>query len=53
MKKKKKKYIPEKAKAVIKAYRSVDLTVPPSDVMGSWTGVPLDGPEPVQDADDL
>lgn len=24
-----------------------------SDVQGSWTGNPLDGDEPVQDADDL
>lgn len=25
----------------------------PSDVLGSYTGVPLDGDRPVQDADDL
>lgn len=25
----------------------------PSDVLGSYTGVPEDGEEPIQDADDL
>lgn len=48
MKKKKQ----NKTEMVIDADSSMNESVQ-SDVNGSYTGVPLDGGEPVQDADDL
>jgi hypothetical protein len=39
-------------KGTISSPLIVDENIP-SDVDGSYTGVPLDGGEPVQDADDL
>lgn len=41
-----------KVNEVIDAYKNLDKSIQ-SDVNGSYTGVPLDGGEPVQDADDL
>lgn len=41
-----------KVEEVIDAYKTMDERIQ-SDVNGSYTGVPLDGGEPVQDADDL
>jgi hypothetical protein len=45
---------PKKSKLeeVIDAYKSLDDKIK-SDIDGSYTGVPLDGGKPVQDADDL
>lgn len=41
-----------KVEEVIDAYKNLDKNIK-SDVNGSYTGVPLDGGEPIQDADDL
>lgn len=41
-----------KVDEILDAYKSMDKSIQ-SDVNGSYTGVPLDGGEPVQDADDL
>lgn len=41
-----------KVNEVIDTYKNLDKSIQ-SDVNGSYTGVPLDGGEPVQDADDL
>ena len=41
-----------KVDSVINAYKNLDKSIK-SDVDGSYTGVPVDGGEPVQDADDL
>ncbi len=51
-KKKTEKTINNKVNEVINAYKNLDQSIQ-SDVNGSYTGVPLDGGEPVQDADDL
>ncbi len=39
--------------AVIDAFKPIHYDDILSDVNGSYTGVPIDGGEPVQDADDL
>lgn len=41
-----------KVDEILDAYKSMDESIQ-SDINGSYTGVPLDGGEPVQDADDL
>ena len=51
--KKDNKNIPDsKVNEVIDAYKNLDESIQ-SDVYGSYTGVPLDGGRPIQDADDL
>ncbi len=42
----------DKVKEVIEAQPTSHTNIE-SDVFGSYTGVPLDGEQPVQDADDL
>ncbi len=44
--------IPESVENIINTTPSFDGEIL-SDVFGSYTGVPFDGDEPVQDADDL
>lgn len=48
--KKENKEITEK---IIDTFKHVSDEKIPSDVQGSYTGVPLDGKKPIQDADDL
>lgn len=42
-----------KAKRVIEAFRETSQCENSTDVLGSWTGNPKDGGQPIQDADDL
>ncbi len=44
--------ISQKAQSVINAYRSNAMNVP-SDVMGSYTGIPDEMDQPIQDVDDM